>query len=240
MTPSSPPQTRPVPITPAGMIEGARLSVPLLPGVIVFAAAFGGASAEKGLTLVETTLMSLLVYAGAGQLLALELWPRTWSTGALTAMVAVVVAVNLRFLLMSAALQPWLSRMPRGSAYLALASLTDANFIIGSRYHAKGGEDAGVFIGAGLFLWIIWTLATIPGHMLGGILSDPRRFGLDMIMPLIFTSMAVSMFRIRRDRLAWPIAAGVALGTSLVIDGYWFIVVGALAGSIAAGLFRDR
>lgn len=240
MAASPPPEKAPVPLTAAGMLEGVRLTLPLLPGTIVFAAAFGSAAAGKGLSLVEATLMSLLVYAGAGQLLGLELWPRGWSVSALAAMVAVVVAVNLRFLLMSAALQPWLSRLPHGSAYLALSSLTDANFVIGSRYRAGGGEDAGVFIGAGLFMWVVWTLATVPGHMLGEVLSDPRRFALDLVMPLTFTSMAVGMFRLKRDRLAWPIAAAAAVTTSLLVEGYWFIIAGAVAGSIAAGALRER
>jgi 4-azaleucine resistance transporter AzlC len=229
-----------VPITLTGMIEGARLSVPLLPGVLVFAAAVGAASAEKGLSLGEATLMSFAVYAGASQLLALQLWPQVWTPAALAAMVLVTIAVNMRFVLMGAALQPWLSRLPPGMPYLGLASLTDANFIIGSRYQAKGGDDAGVFLGSGLFLWLVWTLATVPGHLLGHMLTDPKRLGIDMVMPLVFTAMAVGMFQVRRDRLAWPIAAGIAVLTAQLTSGYWFIVTGALAGSLAAGAFRGR
>ena len=222
------------------MLEGARLSVPMLPGVLVFAAAVGAASAEKGLTLGQAVLMSFSVYAGASQLLALQLWPQVWTTAAIAAMVLVTMAVNLRFVLMGAALQPWLSRSPAGMPYLGLASLTDANFIVGSRYHADGGDDAGVFLGCGLFMWLVWTLATIPGHTLGHMLTDPKRLGIDMVMPLVFTAMAVGLFRIRRDRLVWPIAGAVSVVTAQLTSGYWFIIAGAVAGSLAAGAFRGR
>jgi len=235
-----PDAARPVPCTVAGMVEGARLSVPMLPGVLVFAAAVGAASAEKGLTLGQAVLMSFTVYAGASQLLALQLWPEVFSLAAIAALAAVTTAVNLRFLLMGAALQPWLSRGPTGPVHLGLAGLTDANFVIGSRYHAQGGQDAGVFVGAGLFMWIIWTLATIPGHALGHLLTDPRRFAIDMVMPLTFTAMSIGLFRLRRDRLAWPVAAGAAVITAQLVAGYWFIIAGAVAGSLAAGAFRDR
>jgi predicted branched-subunit amino acid permease len=50
----------------------------------------------------------------------------------------------------------------------------------------------------------------------------------------------VGVFRLKRDRLAWPVAAAVALATAQLVEGYWFIVSGALAGSIAAGLMRER
>lgn len=222
------------------MAEGVRLTVPLLPGLLVFASAVGAASAEKGLTLGQAMLMSFSVYAGASQLLALQLWPQALTASAIVAMVVVTMAVNLRFLLMGASLQPWLARGPAGPVHLGLAALTDASFIIGSRYHAQGGQDAGVFVGAGLFMWVFWTLATVPGHMLGHLLADPKRLAIDMVMPLTFAAMSVGLFRLRRDRLAWPAAAGVAVLFAQLVEGYWFIIAGAIAGSLTAGFLRGR
>ena len=244
-TPSPTPSPVPIASAPAGfslagMAEGVRLSMPMLPGLLIGAAAVGAAAAERGLTLGEATALSAFVYAGASQLLALQLWPQAWTPSALLALAAVVFAVNLRLVLMGAALQRYLATgLPRGAPYLALASLTDANFLIGSRYSAGGG-DTGVFVGAGLFMWSIWIAATIPGHMLGYMMTDPKRFGLDLITPLLFTVMAVGLFKAKRDRMVWPIAAGVAVATAELVSGYWFIIVGALAGSIAAGLFRHH
>ncbi|CEJ15543.1 Inner membrane protein YgaZ [bacterium YEK0313] len=225
----------------AGMAEGVRLSMPMVPGLLMGAGAVGAAAAERGLTLGEATGLSAFVYAGASQLLALQLWPEAWTPSALLALAAVVFAVNLRLVLMGAALHRYLSAgLPRGAPYLALASLTDANFLIGSRYSSEGGGDTGVFVGAGLFMWSIWIAATIPGHMLGYMMTDPKRFGLDLITPLLFTVMAVGLFKAKRDRMVWPIAAGVAVATAELVSGYWFIIAGALAGSIAAGLFRHH
>ncbi len=49
--------------------------MPVMPGMIMFGAAFGALAAQKGLSLLEATLMSGLVYAGASQFVALEMWP---------------------------------------------------------------------------------------------------------------------------------------------------------------------
>ena len=60
----------------AGLRHGVRITLPLLPGTIVFAMALGTIAAQKGLSLFETALMSFLTYSGAAQLVALEIWPQ--------------------------------------------------------------------------------------------------------------------------------------------------------------------
>lgn len=70
-------------LTMQGVRLGVRRVSVLLPGIIVFAVAFGAAAAAKGLSLLETVLMSALVYAGVAQLVAMELWRPEWSWGRL-------------------------------------------------------------------------------------------------------------------------------------------------------------
>ena len=48
-----------------GLVEGARRCGAMVPGTVVFAAAYGTLAAQKGLTLTEAVLMSALVYGGA-------------------------------------------------------------------------------------------------------------------------------------------------------------------------------
>jgi predicted branched-subunit amino acid permease len=228
-------------LTMAGVAEGARLTLPLFPGVIVFAAAFGAAAAQKGLGLLEAVAMSGFVFAGAAQLVALEMWTAEWTPWAILAVTAVTAAVNMRFFLMSAALRPWLAELPSpGRRYGMLATLTDANWLIAMRYRSEGGGDLGIFLGAGLALWAIWTIATAPGWFLGALIDDPKRFGLDLILPIFFAMMIVPLWRGGRDKLGWAVTAVVAVGVHLLAGGYWFIVAGALAGSLTAALSGDE
>ncbi len=88
-------------------MHGARLTLPLLPAVMVFAAAFGAAAAGKGLSFAQTVAMSGLVYAGASQMVSLELWRETWSLPSVVEVAAVTAVVNARMILMGAAIQPW-------------------------------------------------------------------------------------------------------------------------------------
>src|SRR3712207_4380927 len=102
--------TRPsYPFTLAGCLQGARYTLPVLPGIVVFGCAFGAAAAQKELTLGQALGLSAFVFAGASQMVALELWRETWTPATIAAVMVVTAVVNARMILMGAAIQPWLS-----------------------------------------------------------------------------------------------------------------------------------
>lgn len=223
----------------AGVWLGVRRVSVLMPGVIVFAVAFGAAAAAKGLSLFEAVLMSGLVYAGVSQLVAMELWRPEWTWGAIFAVAAVTFTVNARTILQAASLQPWFAHYSKTVNALQLNLFTDASWVIGTRYHAEGGRDLGVIIGSGLALWVIWVLFTVPGHLAGTLLDDPRRYGIDLVMPIFFAAMIVPMWRGPRRAVPWVVAGLVALVTAKLFEGYAFIIVGALSGAVAGAFIDD-
>ncbi len=222
----------PILITFAGFRAGARMTLPLLPGTCAFAAAFGAAAVEKGLTLWEAVLMSGLVYAGASQLVALEVWQDVWTLPTLLTVAAVTATVNARIILMGATLQPWLQPATKRFTAFNLFFLTDANWLIGLRYRNAGGTDIGVLLGAGITIWVFWTLMTIPGHLAGSLVSDPRRWGLDMVMPIFFAAMLVPIWRGAWRALPWIAGGAVALVVHALLGGYVHIIAGALTGAL--------
>lgn len=226
-------------LTLAGMMLGLRRVSVLLPGIVVFAVAFGAAASAKGLSLLEALLMSALVYAGVAQLVAMEIWRPEWSWGAIAGLAFVTATVNARSILQGASLQPWFAGYPRLVNAFQLFVFTDANWLIGTRYRAEGGNDLGVVLGAGLCLWTVWLLATIPGFLLGSLVADPRQYGIDLVMPIFFAAMIVPLWRGRRAALPWVIAGIVALVAAKLIDGYAFIIIGALSGALAGAFLDD-
>lgn len=222
-----------------GCIRGARLTLPLMPGLIVFASAFGAAAVQKGLTLGEALAMSIFVFAGASQMVALEVWREAWSSTTLLELVAVTGIINARMILMGASLQPWLAGDPPARNAVNLFLLTDANWLIGTRYRAEGGRDLGVLFGSGVALWIAWVLATAPGYLAGVLVAEPRRYGLDLVMPIFFAAMLTPLWRGVRAALPWAVAGAVALAVHAVVPGYSFIIAGALAGALTGALTDD-
>jgi predicted branched-subunit amino acid permease len=224
-----------------GMLLGARLAIPVLPGLVFYCMAFGAAAAHTGLSAIEAVSMSGLVYAGAAQMLSLELWREVWTPGALATVAIVTATVNARMILMGASIQPWIRALPGGWQAVNLFFLTDANWLIATRYHAGGGRDLGVLFGAGIVIWAVWAAATLPGFFAGALIRDPRMFALDLVMPVFFAVLIVPLWRgIRASALPWATAAIMATLTQAVVPGYAFIVVGALSGAIAGAVFGER
>lgn len=234
----SPKSASPV-LTMQGALLGIRRVSVLMPGIVVFSVAFGAAAAAKGLSLLEAVLMSGLVYAGVAQLVAMELWRPEWSWGAIAGLAVVTATVNARMVLQGASLQPWFAHHSKRLNAAHLFLFTDANWLIGTRYHGEGGRDLGVLIGAGAVLWLVWVAATVPGYLLGSLVADPRRYGIDLVMPIFFAAMIVPLWRGRRAAVPWVVAGIVALVTAKLIDGYAFIIVGSLSGALVGALRDD-
>lgn len=222
-----------------GLAEGAWRAAPLLPGTVIFGMAFGTIAAQKGLSLADTVLMSALVCAGAAQLVALEVWTNPLAFGTIASIAVLTVIVNARLILMGASLRPWLGPLPAWQVYPMLLLTTDATWIVGMRYRAEGGANAAVYLGGGLAIWASWVASMVPGYLMGAFISDPKRFGFDLLLPVFFSAMLVQIWRGRRRAIGWVIAGIVACVAAQFIPGWWFIVIGAVVGSIAGGFFDD-
>ncbi len=222
----------------AGFKHGARAALPAFPGFIMFSLAFGTAAAQKGLSLAEAFGLSAFVYAGASQMVALEIWQEVWSPSTILTIMTVTAVVNSRMILLGATLQPWLRHEPLSRSALNLFLMTEAGWIVSTRYHNEGGRDVGMLLGSGVVLWSVWLIATLVGYLAGGLVPEPQRFGLDLVMPIFFSVMLVPLWKGARVALPWLIAGLVSLIVHALVPGYLFIIAGALAGVIAGMLIE--
>jgi predicted branched-subunit amino acid permease len=188
-------------------------------------------------------LMNIFVYAGASQMIAMEIWPDRLTVATIAALALIAATINARMLLMGASLQPWLAPLPSWQVYPALHLTTDPGWLIAMRYRAEGGNDAGVFLGGGVIIFALWLAATSAGYLLGALISDPRAVGLDLVMPIFFAAMLIPLWQNapRRAKRAagWIVAGVVALAFERLFHGWWFIIAGAVAGAIAEGFAED-
>ena len=201
--------SRRVVFTRAGIWRGARASLPLWLGMVPFGLVIGVLADAKGLSLTETLLMSALVYAGAAQLLALELWTDPAPIGA--AIVAALV-VNIRMAPMGAALAPWLDRLRGLRLWGTLATLVDHSFALAVQDQRRGGRDAGYLLGVGLALWVSWVPTTAVGHLAGSLVRVPPGHPMFFASVAAFLSIMVGLWRgPRADLGPWAVAGLVAL-----------------------------
>ena len=229
--------------TREGAAIGARLALPLIPGYTAFGLAVGATAAGKGFSLLATLAMNAFVYAGASQLVGMEIWPAKLTIGAVISLALIVATVNARMLLMGASLRPWLGSLPSWQTYPMQHLTTDPGWILAMRYRAEGGNDAAMYLVNGAVLFLVWMAATTAGYLLGALISNPRALGIDLVMPIFFAIMLIPLWRrggSRRRAIAWMIAGAVALAIQRLVPGWWFIMAGAIAGALAEGFADER
>jgi predicted branched-subunit amino acid permease len=225
--------------TRAGVLRGARATMPMLVGLVPFGMVVGVVSAGKGLQLTETLLMSALVYAGAAQLLVLELW--TDPAPILAAILAAGV-VNIRMAPMAAALSAWLDRLRGIRLWGTLATLVDHSFAMSIADMRAGGRDAGYLLGTGLAMWVIWLATVCAGYLLGGVVHLPPGHPLLFAGVATFTALLVSLWRgPRHDTLPWILAAAMAVAVQrLGLPQPLPLLTGALSGAALAAWLELR
>ncbi|MFZ6761834.1 AzlC family ABC transporter permease [Pseudoroseomonas sp. WGS1072] len=228
-----------VSFTRAGMLRGAAAGLPLLLGLLPFGALVGVVAAGKGLSLGETLLMSGIVYAGAAQLLSLELW--TDPPSILAATLAALV-VNIRMAPMGAALAPWLDRLRGWRLWGTLATLVDHSFALSIAEQRRGGRDAGYLLGVGLLLWVAWMVCVGLGHVLGGSVRLPPGHPLYFGGIAAFVSLLVPLWRgLRQDLAPWLLAGALALAAHVLgLPQPFPLLSGALAGAALAAWHEAR
>jgi predicted branched-subunit amino acid permease len=218
------------------LLPGIYAIAPMLPGTTAFGLAFGALCAQKHFTLTEVEVMMAFVYGGLSQFVAVQSWPDQLTVSTIATLALLTATVNIRFALMSASLRPWFGTLPPWQSYPSMLLVTDGGWLAATRYRDHGGANAWYFVGGGLVLYVVWLVSSVPGFLLAGQLADPKKYGVDLVMPAFYAAMLVPAWKGARGALPWVVAGIVALVVHRFIGGYWFIIAGALAGSISAGL----
>ncbi len=220
--------------TGAGVRRGFIMAQPLAPGVLVYGLVFGVLASQRGLAWLEALLMSTMMYSGTAQLAVLQGWSRT---ALVLPLVITILVMNARYVLYSAALQPWLSGVSKPRAYTSLFFLGDGNWAMAMKEYEGGYRDAGFLLGSGLATFAPWVIGTLIGHLLSRSVPDPTTYGLDFMLVAFAAAIGVSVFRGRSD-LFPAVAAGLtAFLLHRWLPGAWYIVGAGLAGA-AAGAWR--
>ena len=217
-----------VTFTLAGVREGFITGFPVAVGVAGYGVVFGVIAGRAGLSVAEAALMSATVLAGAAQLIGVELWADSIPAATVIATVGII---NLRYLLMGAALRPWFRHLSPRAAYGSVFFTADENWALTIANLRSGSKQGAFLLGSGLVLWLLWVLSTVLGVTAGDLLGAPEQYGLDFVLTALFLTLAVGLWEGRASIRPWLAAAGVALVANLALPGEWYVIVGALAGA---------
>lgn len=218
----------------AAFFRGMRDTAVLALFVVPFGAAVGATAVAQDLSATASLVMSALVFAGASQFAALELWVEPLP---LVSIAMITLAVNARFLILGAALAPWINQLRGFSWFITCMSLVDANFPY-ARSRLREQPDIGALLGSGAILWLAWVFGTALGAGAGRLLGSLDVFGMDVLMGGLFMAFVVQDLRQSRRFLPVVVAAVVAVVTRDVLPAGWNVVLAALAGGLSGLIGR--
>jgi len=217
--------------------DGVATIFPVMLGVVPFGLILGAMAAGHGLSVLETTLMSALGYAGGAQFVAVDLWVAPL---AVDAIIVTTVLINLRHVLMGAALGPKLGLFPTPARYLALFVMADENWAMAMGRARTAPLTPAFYFGMAAPFYSSWVIWTAVGWAAGGFVADPARFGLDFVFVAVFLTLLSGMWTGRRDAPVWIVAAFAALAAHWTIPGNWHTIIGGAAGMLAGAAIHRR
>ncbi|MBV7564529.1 AzlC family ABC transporter permease [Pseudomonas sp. sia0905] len=191
--------------------QGLRDMLPMLLGAMPFGIIYGSLAGAAGLDAWQTIGMSVLVFAGSAQFIAVSLL-----TGGATLAVLwlTTLVVNLRHALYSATLQPFVRHLPKRWRIPLAFWLTDEAFAVVQQRYAQRDDSPNkhwYFLGAGLAMYGNWIGCTLIGLLFGQAVPNLAAWGLDFAMIATFVGIIVPMLRNRPQVAAALVAAVVAL-----------------------------
>ena len=220
---------------------GVRAEIPLLIGVFPFGMIYGALALNAGLDKLTSQMMSSIVFAGSSQFITTQLVHE----GAPGLVIVVTIAVvNLRHMLYSASLAPYLANLSTRWKVLLSYFLTDEAYAPSIIQYEKEGVQPfshWFLLGAGFSLWFIWQVSTAFGIFLGT--AIPESWSLDFALPLTFIAMVVPVLKNRPAIASALSAGGVALAAYQLPFRLGLIlaaVVGIAVGTVLEGWQADQ
>ena len=221
-------------------VDGMRACVPIILGYVAVGLAFGVVARTSGLSPLEVGLMSLILYAGSSQFVAVSLLA---GGASVSAIVVAVLLVNIRHLLYSAALAPRLHHLPTWQSTLVGSETTDETFaVIMSHQAGHRPRRARWFFGLNLTAHATWIAATTIGALVGRAIPDTRALGLDFALAAMFAALLILQIanqpRQRTAVLVACVAAVVAVGGAQVVSASWAVIAAAAAAATCGAVLE--
>lgn len=209
--------------------KGVRDALPIILGYLPIGLAYGMLAVNKGLTPLQTTAMSIFVFAGSSQLVAIEMIA---AEAAVAAIVAMTFLVNLRHLLLSASLSLHLRNLPLYYYPFLGFLVTDESFAVAMSKIENKKKKKSYFLGLGFTAYLGWVFSSAAGAFLTEFISFGSGGALDFVLPAMFVVLLVMQTSSRSEVIVAVFSALLSLFFALTIDGSWNIILATILAAL--------
>lgn len=216
--------------------RGVAAAWPICLGYAPIGLAFGVLAQKAGLTPLEIGLMSVIVFAGSSQFIAVSML----SAGAsMVSIVATAFVVNLRHFLMSSALAVYLKNSDRKKLTFFSYGVTDESFAVNLTRFRESDWDLNSALVTNFTANITWLLATVLGGFSGQFIPA-HAFGIDYALIAMFICLLVFQLKGSIYVITAIIAGVFAVFLSILIPGNSYIVIASMAAAAIGVVLKTR
>lgn len=219
-------------------IKGCRRSMPIAVGYIPLAISYGVLAMQAGMSFPATVLMSIMVYAGASQFMAVNMV----SLGVVgIEIVLATLVLNLRHVIMSMSFVNQYQGLSLKQKLGLSLGVTDETFAVISIPKDPDTKDGRYLTGVILFAYSAWVIGTIIGALFSFII--PAVIGQSMSIALYAMFIAILVPAITKQSRAFIIAllgAGLSWLFSTTLDSGWAIILATVIASFCGIFIGDR
>jgi 4-azaleucine resistance transporter AzlC len=209
---------------------------PICLGYIPIGLAFGVLAQKAGLSPLEIGLMSVLVFAGSAQFIAVSMLA---AGASIFSIVATTFMVNLRHFLMSSALAVFLKNADRKKLSLFAYGVTDESFAVNLSKFRDTRWDLNSALVTNHTANFTWIIATVVGGM-GGQFIPAHAFGIDYALIAMFICLLVFQIRGFMYVIAAVIAGILAVFLSMLIPGNSYIVIASMTAAAIGVVLKKK
>jgi 4-azaleucine resistance transporter AzlC len=214
------------------MAQGFSAAWPICAAYLPIGLAFGVSAQRIGLSPLEIGLMSLFVFAGSAQFIAVSM---IGSGAGPASIILATFVVNLRHLLMSSALSVFLGKSRTSHLALFAYGVTDESFAVNHHRFLTGDWDAGRALVVNHASNLAWVASTVAGG-LGGQFIAPGAFGLDYTLAAMFIGLIVLQVNRLLHVAVGGAAGAISVALSFVLPGNWNIIAASIAAATAGAV----
>ncbi len=216
--------------------EGLHAGWPICLGYLPIGMAFGVLAQKAGLTPFQVGLMSIMVFAGSSQFIAVAMLSGGASAPAI---ITTTFVVNLRHLLMSSALAVYLRTAHRGLLALYAYGVTDESFAVNLPRFNAGAWSLPRALVVNHAANLTWFISTVAGS-LGGRFIPEGALGIDYALIAMFICLLIYQIRKRIHLLTAVLAGLIAVGLALIMPGNTYIVIASIAAATAGVIIQRK
>lgn len=220
-----------------GTMSGIKSSLPIVMGYLPIGFAYGLLGVKSGFSVLQVFALSLFVYAGSAQFIAITLLSS--GTNAITLIMTIFI-VNLRHFLYSTSLSQYMKRIKRNHIPLLSFFITDETYAVAiTDLQNSDNYDERCFYQLFFMSYAAWCTASFIGAISGTFIDGSANVGLDFALPAMYIALLLMQISGYKKIFVSIFSGLLSIGLIYVFPGNTNVIIASLIGA-GMGVFLDR